>query len=1335
MEFGALIRDARERLGMEQSELAQRLGVGQQAVSTWERGRGKPRRGAIEALARALELDEAMLLSAGGYQDKNTPPVMPLLASLPFDQLTDATFERFCRDLWAYRYPEASVSRNGDSGHAQQGVDVIVRLSEYTIGVQCKRHRDFGASAVQAAIDAVTDDAGVTRGVIALSRRLATPMARAQLKGQSAWSLEDGEDLSRAVRALPADQRLQLVDSYFPGYRTAFVGVAAPSPWLSEIANEPTLSGRAGYRRDFDLVGRESELTALQTFADGDDSVIVVTGAGGSGKTRLLTEFARRYKRRPVVFASRATISVDAFEVLPEDPVVVVDDAGDREGDLAALVSGIFRARVSARVILGVRTHHEDRVRQALKTLLWADLPRVDLRPLTLAAARELAADALGAGASALAVAALGANGRDCPLLIVIGAHLIREGRLDPSNVGTSGELRNEVLNLYADSLIGADDSRSRTQILEAVAAVQPVRMDDAQFVQMLAELLKLEEYEIPRAVDDLEHAGLLTRRAESVRITPDLLGDALLQRALITANGRPTGFSDRLAVVANGAPLRNALHNVAVTEWVARKHTSGDLSGALWDAIIHNALRATGSERIALANDIEGVAGARPESALQLARTILDNPAAPEQSPWAELFEADLTIGPAKVNQSLTRLIANAARVDLMPEAMSLLWAIGRPDDRPQNQNPDHGLRVLRELGSFDIGKPYAVTEVYVRTIGEWLGDPTLEVRDRSTLLKLLTPAVERAGHSEQSNGVTLTIQPFEVPVSEVASIRSAVLDIASAHLREDALVAAEALALLEHSVRNAGPDLDPEFERVASLVGDVIADQSLSVGTRLAAFRTLGWHATYGEGATQQRAKNVRRGFRPDLNVRLTRVLRSGWAFDDDDDAQAFTVEAGERRVAETARDLLAAYSDDEGLLDVLLAAIRAELAEREKFLLPSYLVTVLCADRASFAGAIVRRAASEPASDVTWQSLVGPAIAHHLDADLQEGVNTADRLLITSATWSPVIASAISSRRNAADSIEEAALIDRLLDVGDETTQLALLSGARWFDDSSTVIAEHVLRKVALDKYTSVANAAANLLAYGPKNVTWDRLTDQAKRDILPRLQLTPDISDYAVQALLVRAAIGREREVLRLLQARVEQTRERGKSFTPLPYHWHESPRFRSSSDYPDMMRDLAAWIAQLPADIRSWWAPKLFAVAAGPYDDEIQQLALSLVREGSTASVRAAEKILEEAPQEYGMQHPAFVAQILDAARAVNADSERWIGGALYSATMYGMRSRSIGEPDPADVRRIPLSRELARSFSQGSPARHFYEMITSASERNVERNIQDDEDLDDRRPW
>lgn len=59
--FGEIIRARREEQGLEQVELARRLGVTQQTVSKWETGVTVPRAARLAALASLLDLDPALL--------------------------------------------------------------------------------------------------------------------------------------------------------------------------------------------------------------------------------------------------------------------------------------------------------------------------------------------------------------------------------------------------------------------------------------------------------------------------------------------------------------------------------------------------------------------------------------------------------------------------------------------------------------------------------------------------------------------------------------------------------------------------------------------------------------------------------------------------------------------------------------------------------------------------------------------------------------------------------------------------------------------------------------------------------------------------------------------------------------------------------------------------------------------------------------------------------------------------------------------------------------------------------------------------------------------------
>ena len=65
--FAETIRLRREALGLSQAEVAERLGVGQQAVSQWEAGQSLPRPGRIAQLSVLFEVDLEQLWRLAGF--------------------------------------------------------------------------------------------------------------------------------------------------------------------------------------------------------------------------------------------------------------------------------------------------------------------------------------------------------------------------------------------------------------------------------------------------------------------------------------------------------------------------------------------------------------------------------------------------------------------------------------------------------------------------------------------------------------------------------------------------------------------------------------------------------------------------------------------------------------------------------------------------------------------------------------------------------------------------------------------------------------------------------------------------------------------------------------------------------------------------------------------------------------------------------------------------------------------------------------------------------------------------------------------------------------------
>ena len=65
--FAESVRVRREALGLSQADVADKLGVGQQAVSQWEAGQSLPRPSRIAQLAVVLEVDVEQLWRLAGF--------------------------------------------------------------------------------------------------------------------------------------------------------------------------------------------------------------------------------------------------------------------------------------------------------------------------------------------------------------------------------------------------------------------------------------------------------------------------------------------------------------------------------------------------------------------------------------------------------------------------------------------------------------------------------------------------------------------------------------------------------------------------------------------------------------------------------------------------------------------------------------------------------------------------------------------------------------------------------------------------------------------------------------------------------------------------------------------------------------------------------------------------------------------------------------------------------------------------------------------------------------------------------------------------------------------
>ena len=1292
-------------------------------------------------LCSILDLSLDDVLNAGTYEQEEDKPSQNRLLNLPFENLSPEAFEAFCRDLLQMRHPRSTAVRNGSSGYKQYGVDVYVDEEGERIGVQCKRHRTFGPRDVKKAIEEVLPEAQLSSGVIALSRRTATPATRLELTKHPAWTLWDGETLSGFVRGLHAADKLALIESYFPELRESFLGIPEPSPWLEPNRYDTALAGRLGVDRNFTLVGRTDELRKLTELATNHHELVFVVGRGGIGKSRLLREFASSDIGRAVRFVARGQIPPSAFDLLPEGgPVIVIDDATDAEYDVAALIEGIRRARPDATMVLAARPRAMPKLRASLGLPEQiADAVTVNVDDLSIEDAESLVREALGDHATDGSVESLARIGYDCPFLIITGAHLARSGRLSDADLASQTALRREILARFTDLVLSGTNADARTAVLQALAAVQPAPLEDGEFIECLVATSGQPHAALLDILDELEDLGLLLRRGQTARVVPDLLGDATLERALVSQSGLDKQFARLVADHARGSALTHAINNVSIVDWHRRADVDSNLADVLWFALAEHTRDLPNSARITMSKRVAAVAAIYPDRALDFADGLLANPAPDEDDELSGIWGEKRKITSDDVARSLAPLIANAGhRVEFLPRALRSLLSIGLTDDRRENSNPDHALRLARELGEFHPRRPIAVTKCYVEAVGEILRSSEYPGH-RDQIVSLLSPTLAHEVTMTESRGISFTVAHMPVSLGAVADVRSATITIAEKAIASDARTARAATGLLEEALQS-GDRTEPvtdEFARVLNILGRLLADPDQSAGLRLAAYRALGWHATYGEGERKKVVRDTRRKLHIDDELIVIRLVRAGLALDDeddddDDDDDAVSRyhrsrERSERVAEELVERWISRYTPDELVLG-LREILKQEQAASGEQLSPDGLL-------AKFFQRIpeaARVAVSTRPTDTVDLDLVRVSLLMLLAMGDAVAEQTAIVMIASGSESARVVASAVMNAPGTLDQIRTN-VIRALLTTTYSDVHAILLSAARWLDEEDRALVFEILDAAPVETEPIVAKAALGALA--GKATPWQSLTSAERHRFLERVEATPQLPAYELGQLLKQEFAVEPFGALEFMQRRVERRISQGRRYEPLPRIESMGLDFASNGHRPTLIKVLVEWILAGNSWERHFFGKQILEAMAIGYDPQVRSMILDLVRSRTEGKVRLARDLLNEAPQDFVIREPEFVVDAFEAASGLEPELRVHVLAGLHGSAEYGMRSRSVGVDDPNEVALRDGAMVIADGYPEGSTIRSFYLEVAQRAASRLELERRDDQSLRDPRSW
>jgi transcriptional regulator with XRE-family HTH domain len=1352
--FATMFKGARASRRMTQAQLAERLGLGQQAISAWERGKSRPESpDEVRSLAALFpEHSVAKWLKAAAYRPRKVTtqteavplPVRPLLDELPLSSLSWEQFQDFSAALLAAQHPGAKVNQFGGAGDKQDGIDLEVIFGDGKyLTYQCKRENEFGAAKVRRAIAA--HKVSCDRAYIFLSRNATAPARNAVPKrSRKKWTLHDSKDIARQVRELHPTKALQLIDVFFPQYRKGFLGVDDPSafePTARYFA--PLLRRDRPFSHAWTLVGREVELSSIASaLAQPADHVTILVGSGGIGKSRAVLAAAEAHVRCDpstqvlVLPASGQPTAQDFDHIGLQINLLIIEDAHERT-DLRAIFHAVIRSRRPQRVLISTRPYALQMVKgdAMAEGFIVSDSGVINLTGLSVDQAEVIAREILTEKNGPLDVARhIARVTHDSPFAVVVGTYLVATHRIHPDTLNNVKEFQTQLLTRFRDAVTGdiapKGEEKTLREMLNLIALIRPVDPESPSFKELSSKMIPAPVEEARRAFHLLSEAGVLVRRGRHYRILPDLLSDAVLEQSCV-ANGQlgSHGYVERALEHADADAVARIVVNISSLDW---RLSSADQSAAtIVDAVwspIEQLYKSDPEQHSVLLEGVAKAAYFQPRRAL----AFYDR---------AKHAEAE--------NDTFAGLLRSVAmHLDYTDQACARLWELGKNDERRLGQYPSHPVRVLTELAGVKPGKPVEFCERIVQFAIRKLSVPD-DAQSHYTLFEVLDAALAAEGSTTESKGYAFTIGRFAVRRAAVAAMRARIIDfllslVGSAALPTAARATVSLGNALKHPMNVSKEDFadwNSEFcetmRKMATIMSSPQLDPILSAGLA----RTVRWHTMRGVEPTDANAWSVIDAIPRSLAHRVTFALCDSSGLLVSRPGRDITSVAGIKSVANEwrleqrniAEQLLERYPDPVEVLRFLEGRIESIRLAQDSHASPSSFVGILTDSRPDLALAICESVMANPEGPfcaVFGQSLFR-LTQHEPDRAVAIGVRAVeggDLRLIR------LVASAYRARLwSHAGLASERALVERLAQSSDDDTvgEVVNAVGAQMSSDPSWAIA--TLLRTPMERSAKIADAVVAVFAR--PDVSVDSLEAETFEALLGKLAKCPSLEEYWIQEFLISAAARVPHRLVELFIERMQIDPDgQDISSAPIP-HWFTAqltPDFRVSGEVSHLLPIVREWLLSAGNTVNAiYYGPKLYAMIAGQFDQVIVSDLEAWIKSGDRKKLGLVARILSVADKAFIFENVAFVVDLLERVAVVGDDCLNEMMASLAVAAASGVRQGMPGVPFPADEDRRARALRALEQLPRGSPAWSLYNGIRQDADASMRWKHDMDEELFD----
>ncbi|MDQ0895778.1 hypothetical protein [Agromyces ramosus] len=654
---------------------------------------------------------------------------------LPTPWLTDAELEDFVEVLLISERLLGSTTRHvqhverwGVPGDKQDGIDFFGRFNDGTPAAwQVKQLEKLSRRDVRAAVKAATFDKAdefylVFGGV-------ATVQAREEILLHPRWTLLDRRTLTETLRLLPLQTQHSIIERYWGvQVRRQFLVAPGDAMILFEQFKATRQNPNALINDLGQLAGRDDDMErmagALNRSGADSPQILVVSGPGGRGKTRLLIEAlsaeAERAPNRVITcLAPMRVFDTAVMEELHQGAgIIVIDDAHNDPSALDPLLA-FARNHPDVQIILATRPSGLRSIQGAIARASFGPHEQnlVSVGELNLTSARRLVngltADIkLNFGLRNY----LAEQARHSPHVAVILTNLIRKRQISGS-IAVNENLRRVVLARYQEVMIpsGFDgfDRDTVHRVIATYACVQPDSKQDKDTQARIADFCGLPAMQLARVTRQLIDRGVVVDHDNRLRVVPDVLADQIVEDVAVFEQF-DTGFVSDLWLTFGPTHYERLALTLGELDWRIGQRGGPAIMAPVWEAIRQRLSSPYPSSLCRELDKIAPLASTQPAAvvaALEDLRKRLDlddasgapvlaDPEDEDEQLHRRIWPDSRQTSRSDVRAKLPKLYGRAAANDpaTLETAVDALLALASTDLRPSHAHPEHARRVLSD-------------------------------------------------------------------------------------------------------------------------------------------------------------------------------------------------------------------------------------------------------------------------------------------------------------------------------------------------------------------------------------------------------------------------------------------------------------------------------------------------------------------------------------------------------------------------------------------------------------------------------------------------------------